>query len=535
MKEWPSLIDVLQESSALHADKLAMTDPQHTYTYAQFWDRVALTGSNLQHLGLKPADRVVLQMGNSCDFAVFYYAILYAGGVVCPLDDHLTSDICLDQTRNVGPTMAFLSQHNAQRHANHAPLLECLHSLRQCFVVGGSRLASSREMTEASVGTMWNDLEGCSDPIPYVGRLGKDLAQLVHTTGTTGHPKAVMLTHAQMGLGCSNITRMVAITSADTEVTTLPLVRLFGQFHLHAYLRAGGSLIIERNMLNPTATLKRVLGHQATSFPQVMSAFSIIMEDLPELLRQCDDVLRYVMLCSMRASREQLCKLQRHLPTTDIYNTYGLSEAVRCTSVNVTKDPAKIDSVGKPVSGVVVEVLDNEGKPVHPLMIGELAITSEHMFSGYWKNEMATAQVISDGRLLTGDLGYVDEDGYVHYVGRKTEEINVGGQKFMPQEIEDLVRDKAAGIEEVVVIPIPDPEGILGTVPFMYVLAAENERPCPRDIQRKLLRRVEPFKIPRYIEIVQVLPRSPSGKILLHKLIAMAAASIGRGGENASA
>ena len=523
-----TLITALKESCKRHHCKLAIIDSQGHYTYKDLWGRVVQIGSLLIKLGVHRNERVILHMGNSCDFVIFYYAILYAGGVVCPLDNHLSSFNFLAQIRNISPNVAILSLFNFNRHVTNSLLADYFCSMQQRCIVAYELNADYETLPDTILRmSCWAD-DHNFDYKTTASIESSDFAQIVYTTGTTGNLKAVMLSHKQMELGILNIIKIAKITSGDTEITTLPLVRLFGQFHLHAYLRVGGTLIIEPNMLNPVRTLGKAIQYKATSFPQVISAFCMLMNDTPELFRECDNTLRYVMLCSMIATRAQLIRLQSFLPTTDIYNTYGLSEAVRCTAVNITKEPHKIGSVGKPTEGVQVEIADNEGNLLPPLETGEIIITSDHIFSGYWNNDIATVRTLVKGRLLTGDLGYIDTDGYVYYTGRKTDEINVGGQKFMPQEIEAIIKDSVEGVSEVVVIPIPDPDGIFGAVPLMFIQVNCEKKPTKRDIQRVLIGKVEPFKIPKYIEIVDDLPRSQSGKVLKHRLIMLAKTCFGK-------
>lgn len=225
---------------------------------------------------------------------------------------------------------------------------------------------------------------------------------------------------------------------------------------------------------------------------------------------------RYIEVGAGSLTIEQRKRLTKELPDTIIYNTWGSSETGGALFTNVTevvKTPDKVGVVGKPLPHVQVRTLDPEGKPFisdreHP---GRLSLKGDMQMVGYWKREELTAQTLKDGWLLTGDMVYTDEEGYVYMLGRADDIINVGGEKVSPIEVENIAGEYDK-MKECACIGVQDPEGILGQIPVLFVVARDgsfNEA----DLQTFLAGRMERYKLPqRYIQIFK-LPRNRMEKI----------------------
>ena len=487
-------------------------------SYKDLWKEVKTIGNVLISMGLNPGKRVVVNLSNSIEFVSCFYGVFFAGGVVCPFDELLGAKNCYSQMLNIDPYIIILSKRNYKRYLEVDQLAKLL-SGYICIILDDKTININRNINPNSfLINSFSELSPASETDEPIFTNYRDIAQLIHTTGTTNYQKAVMLNHIQMCLGTNKIISITNLTNKDIEVITLPLVRLFGQFHLHAYLQVGATMVIEPNLQNYKRVLNDIVFYKATSFPQVISGFNLLMKEEPELLKKCDDYLRYVMLCSMKTTLKQLELLQKHLPTTHIINTYGLTEAIRSTAINTTLHPDKIESVGRPVVGVKIEIFDENKQAVNKYTIGEIVISSKHIFSGYWNNEELTKKCIYNGKFLTGDLGYLDEDNYLYYVCRKTEEINVAGKKFYPQEIEEIILEYCPKVEEAIIVPIPDPEGIFGMLPFLFVKERNGQKVDFVEIKSYLISMVETYKIPRYHLIITDIPKTETGKIIRQKL-----------------
>jgi long-chain acyl-CoA synthetase len=442
---------------------------------------------------------------NSVQFVVALYGIYAANATAVPLDADAASPNIVYQLGGTSAS-AIVTQARYARVLSEA--LPQLPDVRLAVVYDdGTEPQDSWPVAVYDWDTMLAD----APRHPLYPR-PDDLGLIMHTTGTTGKAKGVMLTQGQMVLATQNVINMAEIGEADREVTALPLVRLFGQFHIYCYHQMGGTLIVEPGLRNPIRLLELLCVERATSFPHVPSAFIMLMNRHAEKLRECGRALRYVMLCSMPISVEDLDRLQDHLPNTEIINTYGLSEAIRSTYVNVTRRPDKASSVGHAIPGGRVLICDDDGHEVSSGEQGEIVLQMPHAFRGYWNMPEETALVLRAEGLYTGDAGYMDQDGFLYYIGRYKDFVNVGGRKYHPQEIEDILTE-LDGVREAVVVPVPDPEELLGEVPFVFVVPARGKTVTEQELKRALLGKVEYYKIPRLFCFTEDVPRTGSGKV----------------------
>ena len=506
-----SLMEMLKTTVERVPGDEAVADMSKRLTYSELWNQVTSLATALRQLGVSPGDRVGVLLQNSVEFVVGLYATYAAGAVAVPIDADARLPTLTYQLGGTG-AVALLTQAYYTELVREA--LKKIPSVRAAIVCSDRMSSPSLSNLGIAVEDWGKAVTGRADT-PFFSS-PHDNAQILHTTGTSGVAKGVLLTHRQMLLATQNIVKMAEITDVDREVTALPLVRLFGQFHIYCYHQVGGTLIIESELSrlrSPDRLLDRVLAERATSFPHVPSTFIMLMRHHGDKLRECDCSLRYVMLCSMPIRVEDLRRLQDHLPNTQIINTYGLSEAVRSTYVNVTRQPEKAASVGRPVAGGKVIIADDQGNELPANATGQIVLQMPHAFSGYWNNPEETAQVLHKDKLYTGDIGYLDEDGFLYYVGRIKDTINVGGRKFHPREVEEILNE-LDNVQQAVLVPVPDPRGVLGEVPFAFIVPAKEQAPTDRELRQALLGKVENYKIPRVFSFTDSLPRTGSGKVL---------------------
>ncbi len=226
---------------------------------------------------------------------------------------------------------------------------------------------------------------------------------------------------------------------------------------------------------------------------------------------------RYIEAGAGSLTIEQRKRLVQLLPNTTIYNTWGSSESGGALFVNVSEiasDPQKVSSIGKPLEGIRIRVLDEQGKEMphsdkeHP---GRMSLKGDMQMAGYWNRPELTEETLRDGWLLTGDMVYTDEDGYVYMLGRADDIINVGGEKVSPIEVENVACEYPH-ISECACIGIPDPEEILGFVPALYVVVKDNVY-SQEELHTYLASRLERYKLPAQYVPIQELPRNRMQKI----------------------
>lgn len=344
------------------------------------------------------------------------------------------------------------------------------------------------------------------------------VAEIIFTTGSTGSPKAVALSHTNILASAELLRLFVGNRNDDREVLTTPLTHSFGLGRLRSVLLAGGSLILVPGLVYPQLTIQALQEFAATGLACVPGGMRLLLKQNKASLQQLASQLRYIEMGSAAYSaqeKEQLCEI---FPSTRLCMHYGLTEASRSTFSEFHEDFHHLGSVGKPSPGVDIKILDGSGRSLMPGKQGRIHVRAPTVMKGYWNNPDLTDKVLDQttGWLDTGDLGWLDDQGYIYLAGRADDVINCGGVKILPSEIE-MIASRFAGVDDVACVGIPDPGQVLGEVPVVCVVAnndAVGARALSDFIKSEYQGRiasiiVEPFKS---------LPKSESGKILRQEL-----------------
>jgi len=437
-------------------------------TYGALWQEVRRVGSALQSR-IAPGDRMALVMDNSADLAVAIYAVWWAGGVVVALN----------------PTL-------------HA--------------VDVDRLVGISEAQE-----VWRTLPpGAGTDSPCREVLDHDLAALAFTSGTTGEPKGVMLSHGQLAANVQAIQHALPMSPDDVTLCVLPFHYAFGGSVLHTHLTLGAALVLENSLMYPQRIVQRMAEVGATHFYGVPSSFYLLLErgrlaDIP-LPR-----LRHVAQAGGAMDAERLDQLQRALPGVGFWTMYGQTEAcARLTTLSPADLTTRRGSVGQALPGISLRIRHADGGDLPVGSTGEVWARGPNVMLGYWRSPQDTAQVLQDGWLHTGDIGHLDEDGFLYLHGRSRDILKVGAHRVSPQEIEHLIQ-AVPGVRECAVVPLPDP--VLGEVVRACVVPSADHAGWPslvKDIQRACQERLALYKRPKRIDFFDDLPRTASGKVRKH-------------------
>jgi len=336
-----------------------------------------------------------------------------------------------------------------------------------------------------------------------------DLAAVIFTSGSTGVPKGVMLTHENLITNTDSIIQYLQLTADDRIMVVLPFSYCFGTSLLHTHLRVGGSVVINNMFMFPGKVLDEINEKKCTGFAGVPGTYQILLRRSP-IKKMKFPSLRYVQQAGGKLTNVFITELREALPTTKVFIMYGQTEATaRLSYLPPELLDTKLGSIGKGIPGTTIEVLDKDGKPVKPGETGEIVASGKNIMKGYWKDPEGTANVIKGGKLYTGDLGTVDEDGYVYLTEREKDIIKSSGYRVSPKEIEDQISE-IPDIVEVAVIGIPDE--ILGEVPKAFV-SVRSKSITSDDIIAFCRQHLPPFKVPKEVEFLADLPKNTSSKI----------------------
>jgi long-chain acyl-CoA synthetase len=457
------------------------------------FERAARLAAGLTELGIAPGERVVVTMANSPEVGITYQAVWRAGAVVTPATFLLPAEDLRHQVADAEATAVITTPEFADKVRAATAGLDCV------------RFSISTAQDDGFIAL--DDLER-GDPAPIVPRADDDLAALLYTGGTTGRSKGVMLTHANLGFTGSAAHASSYVPGINRGLTSLPLSHAYGLLvtlaGMHSPERGVGVLM---RWFEPGAFLDLIVEHGIQVAAAVPSMLQIL---LSQPLEEYDlSSLRYVTSGGAPLAPEVAERFTRRVPSVAIRQGYGLTETAALISSNPV-GAEKPGSVGLPVPGTEVRILDERGHELASGEVGEICARSPGVMSGYWRSPGATAQAVQDGWLRTGDLGYQDEDGYLYIVDRKKDLIIRGGFNVYPRDVEDALLEHPA-IEQAGVVGRRDEVHGEEVVAFVGLRpGADIGSPELVDWARH---RIGGYRYPREVHVLDAVPLTNVGKV----------------------
>ena len=462
-----------------------------TVTYRDFLSLSAQIANVTQQLGLKPGARIAVQVQKSLEALALYAACVRAGLVFLPLNTAYTTD---ELSYFIEDSSASLIVCDAESEAALSAVSDRLGVKLETLNVDGS-------------GTLMEQAELMPVTFATADRDGDDLAALLYTSGTTGRSKGAMLTQNNLLSNAQALVKEWRFTSDDVLLHALPIFHTHGLFVAsNVILAAGGSMIFM-----PKFDLDEVIGRmkQATSMMGVPTFYTRLLSD-ERFTKDLASHMRLFVSGSAPLLAETHVQFEERTGHR-ILERYGMTETNMNTS-NPYEGERRAGTVGFPLPGVELKITNpDDGSEMAQGETGQIEVRGPNVFKGYWKMpEKTAAELREDGFFITGDLGKVDEDGYVHIVGRNKDLIISGGYNIYPKEIE-LVLDDQPGILESAVIGVPHPdfgETVLG------VVVAESGQTLNLDNAKEAVKAsLARFKHPRELVVMDELPRNTMGKV----------------------
>ena len=341
-------------------------------------------------------------------------------------------------------------------------------------------------------------------------RLSPDTtADIMFTSGTTGNPKGVVLSHANIAASAGNINSFIGNGAEDVELLGLPLCHSFGLGRLRCCLLTGATVVLHHGFANLKSVFDSFEKYHVTGFGMVPAVWAYIKRFSGNRIALYASQIKYIEIGSAPLSTDDWKLLYELFPTTRICMHYGLTEASRSAFIELHDDVTHLNSVGRRVTeNVDIRILGSDGKELTIGEEGEICIKGNMVTPGYLDSAQ-TEEAFYGCYFRTGDSGYLDKDGYLYLTGRLNEIINVGGKKVSPMEIEEAVK-KISGAEAVC-MAVADPDGILGEVPRLLILR-DSLRIDIDQLKSMLRERIETYKYPRFFETVDSLPLTSTGK-----------------------
>jgi acyl-CoA synthetase (AMP-forming)/AMP-acid ligase II len=514
--------------AAASPDHPAVLDDAGALTYGCLDAAVDRLAAALQRRGLTPGQTVALLLGNGRDFLVGYFAAVRVGAVPVPCHPQLAGE----------ELQALLAHAEVSVIVAEAACRPAVDSIRaelsaRLFVSAAADDATLRDADDRARPTAgrpgqppdvssspWEPLAGLLAEAGQPKRLAADpagVAALHYTSGTTGRPKGVLLSHRAVLATADVKARAYQLRAGSIVFCAPPLhhaAAMNSAVH-EALLSAGGAVALTRR-LDPSSVAD-VLAARRVTFTWMVPTLYLWILDLPDFAVRDFSALETCLFAAMPMPRAGILRLREALPGVRLLQNYGQTEnAPMCTCIDGDEMLARPGSVGRPLPGNEVRILDPAGRDCPPGTPGDVLHRGPSVMLGYFKDPAATAGVFQDGWLRTGDTGYLDADGYLYLLGRTNEVINRGGVKISPPEVEETLLRHSA-VQEAAVLGLPDP--YYGQTVAAVVALRPGQAVTPAALQAHCRALLAHYKVPGRVAIVPALPRNVMGKVQKHLLL----------------
>lgn len=517
----------LTRSPNANSQALALTHKSHSLTYQQLQDEIHQFAQSLIALGLSKGERVAVYLPKQFEAVIAFYGTSLAGGVFVPVNPLLK-----------GPQVQYILEDcqvsylvtSKSRLKQLGEQLDSLKSLTSIIVTDGE--LTTNDHYTAKSHCLWDSLsskkhqssQGISEQ-PIINAIPNDIAAILYTSGSTGNPKGVVLSHQNLIAGAKSVSEYLENHPDDKLLAVLPFSFDYGLSQLTTAFISGASVVLMEYLL-PRDVVKAVVTHQITGLAAVPPLWVQLAElDWPKEARS---TLRYFTNSGGAMPQATLEKLTQSLPDTLPFLMYGLTEAFRSTFLPPEEITNRPTSMGKAIPDAEILVINQRGQLCQPNEEGELVHRGPHVALGYWNAPEKTAarfkplpRKIANGlteeiAVWSGDTVKFDEDGYLYFVGRQDDMIKSSGYRISPSEVEDCVYHHDL-VSEVAAIGIP--HDTLGQAVVLVIKLAQPEKLDEKELLKYCQKNLPNFMQPKAIKVSDSLPRNPNGKINRKKLV----------------
>jgi fatty-acyl-CoA synthase len=458
-------------------------------SYGAFIERIRIVGGWLASRGIGPDDVVAVLMKNSAAFLDIAFAVSHIGAVFLPINFRLSADEVAYIVENSGARLLIADDELAAVAAGPAPVV----LLDEAMQANAARLAPK------------------SEPAPACFRRPSDLMRLMYTSGTTDRPKGVMLTYENIYWKSADQSLVLGL-NRDTRLLVVGPLYHVGALDLPgiAVLWQGGMLAIERNF-DAEATLAAIEADQLNA-AWLAPVMTTALLACPARDRYDVSTLRWAIGGGERTPEARIRSFSEYFTNARYIDAYGLTETCGGdTFMEAGREIEKIGSTGRPIVHVEIEIRDDAGNRLPPGANGEICLRGPKITRGYWKDPKKTAAAFFGDWFRSGDIGYLDEDGFLYLTDRKKDMIISGGENIASSEVERVIYELAQ-VREVAVIGMPDERW--GEKPVAVVVLAEGSALELSELADHCRTRLAGYKVPRKLVVRDNLPRNPSGKVL---------------------
>lgn len=479
-----SIVEAVASAATHKPDTVAVIAEGQQITYSELWKEVRGFAAYLNSLGFEKGARVIVKASHSIWYAVSCFGIHLAGYTHVPLGKMLAVEALKDIAGQLSASM----------------------------VISDLDLDESAYVTVESSSVRELAAKHFDANRQFQFPEAEDLCDILFTTGTTGKPKGVMLSHRAVVAVAENVQYGIGAWEDNVYLIPSPMDHAAGIRNLYVCMLTGTTAALLDGFSNVNRFFEYIRDYRVTSLYMPPSAVRLMLLLASKELPQYADQIRFVYTSSApfpEADKERLSKL---LPNTRLYYAYGCSEAGRSCIIDYSQQRGRVSCAGKPNINSHVFIVDEDKNEIQSSETnqGLIAISGPIVMNGYYNDPELTAKTIQNGVLYTNDIGYIDQDGYLYVLGRRDDVINLGGLKIAPTEVENVVL-RFPGVAECVCFAVHDK--ISGVAPKLNIVEASGVDINLSELREYMLNNLEAFMVPKQIEKVQAIPKTANGKI----------------------
>ncbi len=494
-------LGTLQNHARSLSEKPCYIDKTGSWTYSELWTLINACAQHLSISGIGRNDHVILDASNVREFIYIYPALHLVGASVTPIDPNTPDSkvaTLLQRFADAGQSVHYIPANES--NSSSAQLDSPFHT-RQLISVA-----------ELKVKTETMDLAAVQD-VEYSLPAPDDISDILFTSGATGTPKGVLLTHKNHIKAVDHINQFGRISKDDVELLSMPLCHSFGLARMRCVLAAGATLTIIDGVARLKPFFKAITDYGVTGIGLVPSAWALLRRATLDKMGQFSNQIRYMEFGSAYMPLDTKLEFQKLLPQTHVFMHYGLTECSRAAFLSFQEDNTKLNSVGQAGPLAEVAIFDAHGNELEANQGGEICVRGDMQMAGYWNDQVSTDEAMFDDWVRTGDLGFMDDSGYIYLKGRAKELINVGGRKVSPVEVDDQV-NILPGILECACVGVSDPDNMTGEAIIACIVEKfDGSILSDQDMLNRLRLNLEFYKLPKQFLRVTSIPKTPTGKI----------------------
>ena len=466
-----NIINHLESNSKKYPEKNAIIFENEKISYKELYDRVQNFSLSISELN---KEVISLISENSISFIIFYLGIIRSGNIVHIVPPEISETNLNNQIKSSNSQLIICSENVFNNISKYSKI--------KTQILKFSEIKSHSEINKSSLKE-------------------NSIAHLIFTSGTTSIPKGVGISHTMLEFTTKNIVNILGHVSSDIDILPLPLYHSFGLGCVYTSITVGSTIILHKDASNLSNLLNSIKKFKATTFAAIPATLTKFIKFENSDLKNNFSDIRLVITNSTSIPKNTIQIFREILVNGNLATYYGLTEASRSTFMIFQEDSSRDNSVGKPAAGVSIKIDGSSNN--------EILIKGKNVISKYWKNENADKNII-DGWLRTGDTGFLDNENYLFLKSRKDDIINIGGEKVIPMEIEEVVKQ----IPEVIdVVAFGIKNEIFGQVIKLQVIKSKESNLEKSKILIHCIKNLEKFKIPNKIEFVEEIPKTSYGKV----------------------